>query len=74
VLLCFESVFGAVFGIIFGMDSITWRLVTGAALIFSGVLIIEFLPARGKRHPEAPGQALLTVGGWGGPAAAAGGG
>jgi drug/metabolite transporter (DMT)-like permease len=46
VLLCLESVFSAVFGIIFGMDSITWRLVTGAALIFSGILIIEALPAR----------------------------
>jgi drug/metabolite transporter (DMT)-like permease len=62
VLLCFESVFGAVFGIIFGMDSITWRLVTGAALIFCGVLVIELLPTRGRAEPETPAQALLTVG------------
>ena len=61
VLLCFESVFGAVFGIIFGMDSITWRLVTGAALIFCGVLVIELLPIGGKPEPETPAQALLTV-------------
>jgi drug/metabolite transporter (DMT)-like permease len=61
VLLCFESVFGAVFGIIFGMDSITWRLVTGAALIFSGVLLIELLPVRSKPAPETPGDALLRV-------------
>ncbi len=50
VLLCLESVSSAVFGIIFGMDTITWRLVTGAALIFSGILIIETLPSR--RGPE----------------------
>ena len=36
VLLCLESVFSALFGIIFGMDTITWRLITGATLIFSG--------------------------------------
>lgn len=47
VLLCLESVFSAVFGIIFGMDTVTWRLVTGATLIFSGILIIEVLPVRG---------------------------
>jgi len=46
VLLCLESVFSAVFGIIFGMDTLTWRLVTGAALIFGGILIIETLPGR----------------------------
>ena len=46
VLLCLESVFSAVFGIIFGMDTITWRLITGATLIFSGILIIEAWPAR----------------------------
>jgi drug/metabolite transporter (DMT)-like permease len=46
VLLCLESVFSATFGVIFGMDSVTWRLLTGAGLIFSGILIIEALPAR----------------------------
>lgn len=46
VLLCLESVFSATFGVLFGMDSITWRLVTGAGLILSGILIIEALPAR----------------------------
>lgn len=51
VLLCLESVFSAVFGIIFGMDTVTWRLITGATLIFSGILIIEAWPAR--REPAA---------------------
>jgi len=51
VLLCLESVFSAVFGIIFGMDTLTWRLITGATLIFSGILIIEAWPAR--REPAA---------------------
>ena len=46
VLLCLESVFSATFGVIFGMDSVTWRLLTGAGLIFSGILIIEALPTR----------------------------
>ena len=46
VLLCLESVFSAVFGIIFGMDTVTWRLVTGATLIFSGIVIIEVWPSR----------------------------
>ncbi len=46
VLLCLESVSSAVFGIMFGMDTLTWRLVMGAALIFSGILIIEVWPAR----------------------------
>lgn len=46
VLLCLESVFSAVFGVIFGMDTVTWRLLTGAGLIFSGILIIETLPGR----------------------------
>ena len=61
VLLCFESVFGAVFGIVFGMDSITWRLIAGAGLIFGGVLIIELLPARGRPKPATPGVALLPL-------------
>lgn len=52
VLLCLESVFSAVFGIIFGMDTVTWRLLTGAGLIFSGILIIETLPARTGRRPD----------------------
>jgi len=51
VLLCLESVSSAVFGIIFGMDTLTWRLVTGAGLIFSGILIIEALPS--PLEPEA---------------------
>ena len=55
VLLCLESVSSAVFGIIFGMDTITWRLVTGAALIFSGILIIEALPSRRKAGPDGTG-------------------
>lgn len=58
VLLCLESVFSAVFGIIFGMDTITWRLVTGAGLIFSGILIIEVLPFRSPT-PQLPGDALI---------------
>ncbi len=60
VLLCLESVFGAVFGIIFGMDSVTWRLVGGAALIFTGILIIEMLPARGAPTP-LPAGAMTTA-------------
>jgi len=50
VLLCLESVFSVVFGIAFGMDTLTWRLLTGAGLIFSGILIIEALPARRRRR------------------------
>ena len=56
VLLCLESVFSAVFGVVFGMDSITWRLLTGAGLIFSGILIIEALPARSVKK-ERPAVA-----------------
>ena len=52
VLLCLESVFSAVFGVIFGMDTVTWRLVTGASLIFSGILIIEVLPGAPRRGPR----------------------
>jgi drug/metabolite transporter (DMT)-like permease len=51
VLLCLESVFSAVFGIIFGMDTLTWRLLTGATLIFSGIVIIEVWPARRGAGP-----------------------
>ena len=61
VLLCFESVFAALAGVIFGMDSVTWRLLTGASLIFSGVLIIELLPQGGGGEAEAPAGALLPV-------------
>ena len=60
VLLCFESVFAAVSGVIFGMDSVTWRMIVGASLIFSGMLIIELLPAGGGRN-EAPAEALLPI-------------
>ncbi len=62
VLLCLESVFSAVFGVIFGMDAVTWRLLTGASLIFSGILIIEVLPARGGDGSLSPAR-----GGDGGP-------
>jgi drug/metabolite transporter (DMT)-like permease len=54
VLLCLESVFSAVFGVIFGMDTVTWRLLTGAGLIFSGILIIETLPVRAEKRAAAP--------------------
>ncbi len=56
VLLCLESVFSALFGIIFGMDTITWRLVTGAALIFSGILIIEAWPSRREKADRLTAQ------------------
>jgi drug/metabolite transporter (DMT)-like permease len=57
VLLCLESVFSATFGVTFGMDSVTWRLLTGAGLIFSGILIIEALPARASaRRARAAAQ------------------
>ena len=58
VLLCLESVFSATFGVIFGMDSVTWRLLTGAGLIFSGILVSEVLPARASaRRARAATQA-----------------
>jgi len=50
VLLCLESVFSATFGVVFGMDSVTWRLLAGAGLIFSGILVIETLPTRSVRR------------------------
>jgi drug/metabolite transporter (DMT)-like permease len=64
VFLCLESVSGAVFGVMFGMDDLTWRLVGGAGLIFTGIIIIETLPSRaGKAEPIAPAKALLPVDG-----------
>ncbi len=67
VFLCLESVSGAVFGVMFGMDDLTWRLVGGAGLIFTGIIIIETLPSRGARaEPVAPGDAMLPVAGEGG--------
>jgi drug/metabolite transporter (DMT)-like permease len=62
VFLCLESVSGAVFGVMFGMDELTWRLVGGAGLIFTGILIIETLPSRtGRAEPVATGDAMLSV-------------
>jgi drug/metabolite transporter (DMT)-like permease len=61
VLLCFESVFAAVAGVMVGMDTLTWRLLTGASLIFGGTLIIELLPGGGGRGNEAPAGALLPI-------------
>jgi drug/metabolite transporter (DMT)-like permease len=64
VFLCLESVSGAVFGVMFGMDDLTWRLVGGAGLIFTGIIIIETLPSRmGRPAPIAPAKAMLPVGG-----------
>ncbi len=61
VLLCFESVFAAVAGVMVGMDVLTWRLLTGASLIFGGMLIIELLPGGDGRQNEAPAAALLPI-------------
>jgi len=61
VFLCLESVSGAVFGVLFGMDDLTWRLVGGAGLIFTGILIIETLPSRAGDAPVATGDAMLPV-------------
>jgi drug/metabolite transporter (DMT)-like permease len=66
VLLCFESVFAAVSGVIFGMDTVTWRMLTGASLIFTGTMIIELLPGGqaapgGPPENEAPAGALIPV-------------
>jgi drug/metabolite transporter (DMT)-like permease len=64
VFLCLESVSGAVFGVMFGMDELTWRLVGGAGLIFTGIIIIETLPSRaGRAEPVATGDAMLPVAG-----------
>jgi drug/metabolite transporter (DMT)-like permease len=72
VLLCLESVFGAVFGVMFGMDSVTWRLIGGAGLIFTGILVIEVVPGllRGPGRASGtqtgvvtPGDALEPLGG-----------
>jgi len=60
VLLCLESVFSALFGIIFGMDTLTWRLITGASLILSGILIIEVWP---ERRDGATGKGLAEQSG-----------
>jgi len=60
VLLCFESVFAAVSGVIFGLDTVTWRMVTGASLIFTGMLLIELLPGAGGEN-EAPAEALVPI-------------
>jgi drug/metabolite transporter (DMT)-like permease len=61
VLLCLESVFGAVFGVMFGMDSVTWRLLGGAGLIFAGILIIEVVPQLGARGARADGRRRAAV-------------
>ena len=63
VLLCLESVFGAFFGVLFGLDSVTWRLLGGAGLIFGGILIIEVVPAlrRGRAAPITPGDDLVEI-------------
>ena len=47
VILCLEGVFAAAFGVLFGLDSITWRLIGGAGLILTGILIVELVPGRG---------------------------
>jgi drug/metabolite transporter (DMT)-like permease len=60
VLLCFESVFAAVSGVIFGLDTVTWRMVTGASLIFTGMLLIELLPGGGGEN-QAPAEALVPI-------------
>lgn len=60
MLLCFESVFAAVSGVIFGLDTVTWRMVTGASLIFTGVLLIELLPGGGGEN-QAPAEALVPI-------------
>jgi drug/metabolite transporter (DMT)-like permease len=73
VFLCLESVSGAVFGVMFGMDDLTWRLVGGAGLIFTGIIIIETLPSRaGRPAPVAPAKAILPVEGGSGAGSDAG--
>ena len=61
VLLCFESVFAAVAGVIVGLDTVTWRMLTGASLIFGGMLLIELLPGAGGAENEAPAEALVPI-------------
>jgi drug/metabolite transporter (DMT)-like permease len=45
ILLGFESVFAVLVGIAFGMDSATWRLLIGGALMIAGVFIVEVMPS-----------------------------
>ena len=61
MLLCFESVFAAVSGVIVGLDTVTWRMLTGASLIFGGMLLIELLPGAGGAENEAPAEALVPI-------------
>ena len=59
----------------FGMDELTWRLVGGAGLIFTGIIIVETLPSRtGRAEPVATGDAMLPVAGEGAVALRDGGG
>ena len=52
VILGLEGLFAAVFGLLFGLDVLSWRFCLGAALILTGVLVIETLPGRrGETNP-----------------------
>ncbi len=48
IILCMESVFGTLFSVLFFKEVITVYMVIGAALIMMGVVLSEYMHARGQ--------------------------
>lgn len=49
ILLSTSGIFGSLIGIIFIGEPMTWRIFTASALILAGVLMVEAVPALGRR-------------------------
>jgi len=58
IVMTTEPVFAAAFAVAFGSDVLTWRMLTGGALVLAAMYLVELMPARRKITGELPAEAM----------------
>jgi len=58
IVMTTEPVFAAAFAVAFGSDVLTWRMLTGGALVLAAMYLVELMPARRKITGELPAEAV----------------
>ncbi|MDE3072656.1 MAG: DMT family transporter [Pseudomonadota bacterium] len=58
IVMTTEPVFAAAFAVAFGSDVLTWRMLTGGALVLAAMYLVELMPARSKITGALPAEAV----------------
>ncbi len=58
IVMTTEPVFAAAFAVLFGTDVLSWRMLTGGALVLAAMYLVELLPQRGGAVIGLPAEAI----------------